>query len=128
MTLCICILLRNLKLPIGIQLPDYCSYFQRYKFQQIILLLSSQWFEERCGMVDALDAALRRLHGAAEALAGGRRELATLAGGSARSAAALSGAEEHAALARALSQLADVQEKVMINGYFIKLRFVTDHL
>lgn len=63
-------------------------------------------------MVDALDAALRRLHAAAESLANNRKELGQFVGGAARSAAALSGAEEHAALARALSQLADVQEKV----------------
>lgn len=63
-------------------------------------------------MVEALDSALRHLHGAAEALAGGRRELGSLVGYAARSAASLSGAEEHPALARALSHLAEVQEKV----------------
>ncbi|XP_077298370.1 sorting nexin 1 isoform X2 [Arctopsyche grandis] len=73
---------------------------------------TDSWFEERCSMVEALDAALRRLHGAAETLAGGRRELASLVGSVANSAATLSLAEEHAALGKGLSHLVIVQEKV----------------
>lgn len=69
-------------------------------------------------MVEALDAALKRLHGAAETLAGGRRELASLVGSVANSAATLSLAEEHAALGRGLSQLVTVQEKVAFNNLF----------
>lgn len=70
------------------------------------------WFEERHRTVESLEASLRRLAGAAEALATERRELASLAGGAARAAAALSGADPHAPLSRTLSQLAEVHEKV----------------
>ncbi|XP_026763121.2 sorting nexin-2 [Galleria mellonella] len=73
---------------------------------------SDPWFEERCGRVEALEACLRRLHGAGDALAAERRELAARAHDAARAAAALSGADPHAPLSRALSHTADLHEKV----------------
>lgn len=55
---------------------------------------------------------LQRLHTAIKALVVHRRELSALTGTVAKSAAMLSTCEEHAGLSRALSQLADVEEKV----------------
>lgn len=64
--------------------------------------------------VEALEACLRRLCLACEALAGERRELAARTHDAARAAAALSGADPHAPLSRALSHLADLHEKVCV--------------
>lgn len=55
---------------------------------------------------------MQKLHGAIKALVLHRKELSSLTGGVAKSAALLSTCEEHAGLSRALSQLADVEEKV----------------
>lgn len=55
---------------------------------------------------------LRNLHGAVETLVINRKELAHSSGSFAKSAAVLSNCEEHTGLSRALSQLADVFEKV----------------
>lgn len=55
---------------------------------------------------------LRNLHGAVESLVINRKELAHSSGSFAKSAAVLSNCEEHTGLSRALSQLADVFEKV----------------
>lgn len=55
---------------------------------------------------------MQKLHGAIKALVLHRKELSCLTGGVAKSAAILSTCEEHAGLSRALSQLADVEEKV----------------
>lgn len=57
---------------------------------------------------------LRNLHGAVESLVINRKELAHSSGSFAKSAAVLSNCEEHTGLSRALSQLADVFEKVKI--------------
>lgn len=70
------------------------------------------WFEDKVNEVENLDMHLQRLHGAIKALVGHRRELSLLTGTVAKSAAMLSTCEEHAGLSRALSQLADVEEKV----------------
>lgn len=52
------------------------------------------------------------MHGAVESLVIHRKELAHSSGSFAKSAAVLSNCEEHTGLSRALSQLADVFEKV----------------
>ncbi|KAF9424936.1 hypothetical protein HW555_000237 [Spodoptera exigua] len=73
---------------------------------------SDPWFEERSARVEALEACLRRLYGACEALAGERRELGARTAEAARACAALSGADPHAPLSRALSHTADLHEKI----------------
>ncbi|CAH0401390.1 unnamed protein product [Chilo suppressalis] len=73
---------------------------------------SDPWFEERSSRVEGLDTCLRRLAGACEALAHERRELAARTHDAARACAALSGADPHAPLSRALSHAADLHEKV----------------
>lgn len=70
------------------------------------------WFEEKIAEVENLDSHMQKLHAAIKALVGHRRELASLTGGVAKSAALLSSCEEHTGLSRALSQLADAEEKV----------------
>ncbi|KAK6643716.1 hypothetical protein RUM43_005226 [Polyplax serrata] len=70
------------------------------------------WFEEKAQQIDNLDIQLRKLHTSVESLVIHRRELANLTSSFAKSAAVLSNCEEHNTLSRALSQLAEVEEKV----------------
>ncbi|XP_055682655.1 sorting nexin-2 [Lutzomyia longipalpis] len=70
------------------------------------------WFEEKGAEVENLDMHMQKLHASIKALVTHRRELSQLTGGVAKSAALLSTCEEHTGLSRALSQLADVEEKV----------------
>lgn len=62
--------------------------------------------------MEGLETQLRKLHSNVEALTQYRRELANLTNGVSRSAAMLSACEDHNSLSRALSQLADTEEKV----------------
>nr|CAD7259781.1 unnamed protein product [Timema shepardi] len=73
---------------------------------------SDPWFEEKTQQVENLDMQLRRLHGSVEMLVLHRKDLALLTSSFAKSAAMLSNCEEHTSLSRALSQLAEVEEKV----------------
>ncbi|XP_058055437.1 sorting nexin-2 isoform X2 [Anopheles bellator] len=70
------------------------------------------WFNDKINEVETIDAHMQKLHSAIKALVTHRKELATLTGGVAKSAALLSTCEEHTGLSQALSQLADVEEKV----------------
>ncbi|XP_050077727.1 sorting nexin-2 isoform X1 [Anopheles maculipalpis] len=70
------------------------------------------WFNDKINEVETIDAHMQKLHSAIKALVSHRKELATLTGGVAKSAALLSTCEEHTGLSQALSQLADVEEKV----------------
>ena len=72
------------------------------------------WFGDKIAEVEALDNNMQKLHSAIKALVAHRTELASLTGGVAKSAAMLSTCEEHVGLSKALSQLADVEEKVEI--------------
>lgn len=73
---------------------------------------SDPWFEEKQQQIDNLDQQLRKLHASVESLVLHRKELALNTGAFAKSAAMLGTCEEHTALSRALSQLAEVEEKV----------------
>uniref|UniRef100_A0A1B6LMV1 Sorting nexin-2 n=1 Tax=Graphocephala atropunctata TaxID=36148 RepID=A0A1B6LMV1_9HEMI len=70
------------------------------------------WFEEKIQQMESLDGQLRKLLMSVETLVLARRDLAMLTSTFAKSAAMLSNCEEHTSLSRALSQLADVEEKV----------------
>ncbi|CAD7079738.1 unnamed protein product [Hermetia illucens] len=72
------------------------------------------WFEDKIAEVENLDMHIQKLHTAIKALVSHRKDLAALTGGVAKSAAMLSTCEEHTGLSRALSQLADVEEKIEI--------------
>lgn len=73
---------------------------------------TNPWFEEKQQQVDNLDQQLRKLHASVECLVLNRRELSIATATFAKSAAMLSNCEEHTALSRALSQLAEVEEKI----------------
>merc|ERR1711976_326897 len=73
---------------------------------------TDQWFEEKQTQIEALDQQMRKLHSSIEALVAHRKELALNTGSFAKSAAMLGNAEEHTSLSRALSQLAEIEEKV----------------
>ncbi|KAI5642898.1 PX domain-containing protein [Phthorimaea operculella] len=117
---------------------------------------SDSWFEERSARIEALETCLRRLYGACESLANERRELETclrrLYGAceslanerrelgvrthdASRACAALSGADPHAPLSRALSHLADLHEKVeqlrieqSNTDYYVLTEHIKDYL
>ncbi|XP_071512033.1 sorting nexin-2-like [Diadema antillarum] len=73
---------------------------------------SDQWFEEKQHMIDSLDAQLKKLHTSVESMVTGRKELASTTSSFAKSAAMLGNSEEHTALSRAISQLAETEEKI----------------
>jgi len=84
----------------------------------------SQWFEEKTQQIENLDTQLRKLHASVETLVAHRRDLALLTSAFAKSAAMLSNCEEHTSLSRALSQLAEVEEKVLLLNLVVDLMFV----
>ena len=75
----------------------------------------------------SIDTQLRKLHASLESLVAQRRDLVTNTAQFAKSCALLSNAEEHTGLSRALSHLAEVEEKVeqvhveQANGDFFQL-------
>ncbi|GAB1606160.1 sorting nexin-2-like isoform X1 [Argonauta hians] len=75
---------------------------------------TDEWFEEKQQQVEALDTQLQKLHRSVENLVQQRRDLCLSTGQFAKSAAMLGNAEEHTALSRALSQLAETEEKVEV--------------
>ncbi|KAI9586380.1 hypothetical protein GQX74_002227 [Glossina fuscipes] len=93
------------------------------------------WFDEKITEVENLDANLQRLYSALKSLVTTRKELANLTGLVAKSAAMLSTCEEHTGLSRALSSLADTEEKIEIlraeqsnSDFYILAEFVKDYL
>ncbi|XP_059174605.1 sorting nexin-2-like isoform X2 [Physella acuta] len=83
-------------------------------FEKITLKVdeSDEWFEEKQQQVEALDIQLRKLHTNIETLSQHRKELSQSTAVFAKSAAMLGNVEEHTALSRALSQLAETEEKI----------------
>ncbi|XP_071091385.1 sorting nexin-2-like [Haliotis cracherodii] len=73
---------------------------------------TDEWFEEKQQQIEALDQQLRKLHSSVEALSMHRKELSMTTAVFAKSAAMLGSVEEHTALSRALSQLAETEEKI----------------
>ncbi|XP_077377883.1 sorting nexin-2 [Festucalex cinctus] len=73
---------------------------------------SDAWFEEKQQHFDNLDIQLRKLHASVESLVCHRKELSQNTAQFAKSAAMLGNSEDHTALSRALSQLAEVEEKL----------------
>lgn len=72
---------------------------------------NDSWFENKIIEIENLDTHIQKLHSAIKALVIYRKELSSLTGLVAKSAAVLSTCEEHTGLSRVLSQLADVEEK-----------------
>ncbi|XP_061172213.1 sorting nexin-2-like isoform X1 [Saccostrea echinata] len=73
---------------------------------------SDEWFEEKQNQVESLENHLRKLHSSMESLTQHRRELSNMTAQFAKSTAMLGTAEEHTALSRALSQLAETEERI----------------
>lgn len=93
------------------------------------------WFDDKITEVENLDANLQKLSSALKSLVSSRRELSALTGLVAKSAAMLSTCEEHTGLSRALSNLADVEEKIELlrseqanSDFFILAEFIKDYL
>uniref|UniRef100_A0AAY4D2X5 Sorting nexin-2 n=1 Tax=Denticeps clupeoides TaxID=299321 RepID=A0AAY4D2X5_9TELE len=73
---------------------------------------SDAWFEEKQQQFENLDAQFRKLHASVESLVCHRKELSLNTASFAKSAAMLGNSEDHTALSRALSQLAEMEEKM----------------
>lgn len=93
------------------------------------------WFNDKIIEVEALDANMQKLHSAVKSLVSHRQELSALTGGVAKSAAMLSTCEEHVGLSKALSQLADVEEKIEIlrseqsnSDFYILSEMIKDYI
>ncbi|XP_057300577.1 sorting nexin-2-like [Hydractinia symbiolongicarpus] len=73
---------------------------------------TDSWFEEKQNQVEALDNQLKKLHTATEMLVTLRKEVSVNTAAFAKSCSLLSSAEEHSGLSKALTQLAEVEEKI----------------
>ncbi|XP_056137126.1 sorting nexin-1a [Lampris incognitus] len=73
---------------------------------------SDVWFEEKLQEVESADQMFRKLHALVESLVGHRKELSLNTASFAKSTAMLGSAEDNTALSRALSQLAEVEDKM----------------
>ncbi|XP_077451734.1 sorting nexin-1a [Stigmatopora argus] len=73
---------------------------------------SDVWFEDKLQEVESADQHFRKLHALVESLVVHRKELSTNTASFAKSTAMLGSAEDNTALSRALSQLAEVEDKM----------------
>ncbi|XP_057691838.1 sorting nexin-1a [Corythoichthys intestinalis] len=73
---------------------------------------SDVWFEDKLQEVESADQHFRKLHALVESLVVHRKELSANTASFAKSAAMLGSAEDNTALSRALSQLAEVEDKM----------------
>ncbi|XP_076589113.1 sorting nexin-1a [Chaetodon auriga] len=73
---------------------------------------SDVWFEEKLQEVESADQQFRKLHALIESLVVHRKELSINTASFAKSTAMLGSAEDNTALSRALSQLAEVEDKM----------------
>ncbi|XP_035012118.2 sorting nexin-1a [Hippoglossus stenolepis] len=73
---------------------------------------SDVWFEDKLQEVESADQQFRKLHALVESLVVHRKELSLNTASFAKSAAMLGSAEDNTALSRALSQLAEVEDKM----------------
>merc|ERR1711894_123999 len=96
---------------------------------------TDQWFEEKQQQVESLDQQLKKLHTSIETLVTHRKELSVNTGSFAKSAAMLGNAEEHTALSRALSQLAEIEERIdslhvdqADNDFYVLSELVKDYV
>ncbi|XP_047451703.1 sorting nexin-1a [Mugil cephalus] len=73
---------------------------------------SDVWFEEKLQEVESADQQFRKLHALVESLVIHRKDLSLNTASFAKSTAMLGSAEDNTALSRALSQLAEVEDKM----------------
>ncbi|KAM9375852.1 sorting nexin-1a isoform 2-T2 [Pholidichthys leucotaenia] len=93
------------------------------------------WFEDKLQEVEAADQQFKKLHTLAESLVVHRKELSVNTASFAKSAAMLGSAEDNTALSRALSQLAEVEDKMeqlhqdqAVNDTFSLSEQIADHI
>ncbi|XP_010004242.1 PREDICTED: sorting nexin-1 [Chaetura pelagica] len=96
---------------------------------------SDIWFEEKLQEVECEDQRLRKLHAVVEVLVTHRKELALNTAQFAKSLAMLGSSEDNTALSRALSQLAEVEEKIeqlhqeqANNDFFLLAELLGDYI
>ncbi|KAM6352709.1 sorting nexin-1 isoform 2-T2 [Alca torda] len=96
---------------------------------------SDIWFEEKLQEVECEDQRLRKLHAVVEMLVNHRKELALNTAQFAKSLAMLGSSEDNTALSRALSQLAEVEEKIeqlhqeqANNDFFLLAELLGDYI
>ncbi|NXC45839.1 SNX1 protein, partial [Penelope pileata] len=96
---------------------------------------SDIWFEEKLQEVECEEQRLRKLHAVVETLVNHRKELALNTAQFAKSLAMLGSSEDNTALSRALSQLAEVEEKIeqlhqeqANNDFFLLAELLGDYI
>ncbi|XP_004615343.1 sorting nexin-1 [Sorex araneus] len=96
---------------------------------------SDIWFEEKLQEVECEEQRLRKLHTVVETLVSHRKELALNTAQFAKSLAMLGSSEDNTALSRALSQLAEVEEKIeqlhqeqANNDFFLLAELLSDYI
>ncbi|XP_055352082.1 sorting nexin-2-like [Paramacrobiotus metropolitanus] len=94
-----------------------------------------EWFEEKTSQIDNMEMQLKKLHASVESLYHHRRDLANATGMFAKSAAMLANCEEHTSLSRALSQLAETEEKIDLlyqeqgtTDYYVLAEMLRDYI
>uniref|UniRef100_A0A672MGK4 Sorting nexin-2 n=1 Tax=Sinocyclocheilus grahami TaxID=75366 RepID=A0A672MGK4_SINGR len=99
------------------EVPSHVSYGDHarcyyHHLDEVFVCSCIKWFEEKQQQFENLDVQLRKLHASVESLVFHRKELSVNTASFAKSAAMLGNSEDHTALSRALSQLAEVEEKI----------------
>ncbi|XP_042616377.1 sorting nexin-1-like isoform X1 [Cyprinus carpio] len=96
---------------------------------------SDNWFESKLQEVENEEQLLRRLHAAVDSLVNHRKELCSNTAVFSRSVAMLGSVEENSALSRALSQLAEVEDKMeqlhqqqTFSDFFILAELLADYV
>ncbi|KAI4873088.1 hypothetical protein NFI96_018778 [Prochilodus magdalenae] len=96
---------------------------------------SDVWFEEKLQEVESEDQQLRKLHAMVESLVNHRKELSVNTAVFAKSVAMLGSSEDNTALSRALSQLAEVEDRIeqlhqdqASNDFFIFAELLADYV
>ncbi|KAK7170302.1 hypothetical protein R3I94_000510 [Phoxinus phoxinus] len=96
---------------------------------------SDNWFESKLQEVENEEQLLRRLHAAVDSLVNHRKELCSNTAVFSKSVAMLGSVEENSALSRALSQLAEVKDKMeqlhqqqAFSDFFILAELLADYV
>uniref|UniRef100_A0A672R9B7 Sorting nexin-2 n=1 Tax=Sinocyclocheilus grahami TaxID=75366 RepID=A0A672R9B7_SINGR len=96
---------------------------------------SDNWFESKLQEVENEEQLLRRLHAAVDSLVNHRKELCSNTAVFSKSVAMLGSVEENSALSRALSQLAEVEDKMeqlhqqqAFSDFFILAELLADYI
>ncbi|XP_066524621.1 sorting nexin-1a [Hoplias malabaricus] len=96
---------------------------------------SDVWFEEKLQEVESEDQQLRKLHAMVDSLVTHRKELSVNTAVFAKSVAMLGSSEDNTALSRALSQLAEVEDRIeqlhqdqAANDFFIFAELLADYI